>query len=892
MDSGYLYRGGLNLTANPEEQDSSQTSNSASGLVSTLIPALASAGAMVLVFTILRRSQRRQYIPRSYIGTLRDQEKTPAPSQGVLGWVVSLAKLPDTYVLRHHSIDAYLLLRYLKIVSAICLVGCIFIWPILFPVNGTGGGGKKQLDLLSFSNVRNPKRYYAHAVMAWFFVIFVFYMVTREMVFFINLRQAYFLSPLYASRISSRTVLFMAVPEEYRTTEKMKKIYGEDKVKNVWLVTNTKELDELVGERQAAAMKLEEAETSLIVKANAARLKALKLKSKSDATRSSTIVPSDRVKEGNEEDPSSSGESGSVAAQWIKPSERPSHRLGWLCLGKKVDTIDWARKELARLTPEIEKLQAKHRAGKVPLISAVFVEFHTQTDAQSAYQVVAHNQPAHMAPRHIGLLPTDIIWENLRIRWWELVLRQIATLAFVIALVIFWAIPVAIVGMISNINYITEKLPWLGFINNCPPAILGVITGLLPSILLSVLMALVPIILRFMARLGGVTTTANLELRTQYFYFLFQVVQVFLITTFSSAATSAVQEIIQQPQKAATLLAQYLPRASNFYVSYLILQGLTFSSGALLQISDLIISKVLGRVLDNTPRKMFSRWSTLSGLGWGTIMPVVTNLAVIAITYACIAPLVLGFGCIGLYLFYIAYRYNMLYVSNTDIDTKGLIYPRALQQTLTGCYLSVLCLIGLFAISLAHNRVALGPLILMIILLVLSILYHINLNRAVNPLLYYLPKVLESAEEELLNSEQNQQNEDPEQGLIGDQEKIYSLEQIGAAPLQTKHKIAKFLFPYIYANYTQLRKLVPRNYADIQYTEEIENSAYYHPSVTDQPPLLWIPRDEGGVSKQEVEHTSKVIEITDEDATLDENNKIRWNVELGRPPIYEEKIYY
>ncbi len=51
----------------------------------------------------------------------------------------------------------------------------------------------------------------------------------------------------------------------------------------------------------------------------------------------------------------------------------------------------------------------------------------------------------------------------------------------------------------------------------------------------------------------------------------------------------------------------------------------------------------------------------------------------IAITYGAIAPLVLGFAAIGLYLFYFAYRYNLLYVSNADIDTKGMIYPRALQ---------------------------------------------------------------------------------------------------------------------------------------------------------------------------------------------------------------------
>lgn len=103
-----------------------------------------------------------------------------------------------------------------------------------------------------------------------------------------------------------------------------------------------------------------------------------------------------------------------------------------------------------------------------------------------------------MAPRFIGLNPGDVIWSNLRIQWWERIIRNAATIGFVVALVVFWAIPVAFVGSISNINSLIDTLPWLGFINKCPKVILGVITGLLPAVLMAVLMALLPIILRCM----------------------------------------------------------------------------------------------------------------------------------------------------------------------------------------------------------------------------------------------------------------------------------------------------------------------------------------------------------------------------------------------------------
>ncbi|RAL13015.1 putative DUF221 domain protein [Aspergillus homomorphus CBS 101889] len=888
---GLRHLGGRS-TDNPQN-----ASNSASGLVTTLVPSLVVAVAMVAVFVILRRSERRMYMPRTYVGVLRPSERTPASPTGLWNWIRHMYQLPDEYVLQHHSMDAYLLLRFLKTVSMICFVGCCITFPILFPVNGTGGAGKKQLDILSMSNVSENSygRYFAHCFVAWIFIGFVFFTITRESLFYINLRQAYALSPAYASRLSSRTVLFSAVTQDYLDRDKIRRMFGVEKVKNVWLTTDTSELEEKVSARDDAAMKLEGAETKLIKLANAARLKALKKQGHVE----DGPVSGDAA--GDETD----GESGSVAARWVRPSDRPTHRLK-LLIGKKVDTINWARAEIERLTPEIEELQAKHRAGDAKLVSSVFVEFYAQADAQAAFQSVAHNLPLHMAPRYIGLDPTQVIWSNLRIKWWERIMRYSATIAFVCAMIVFWAIPTAVVGSISNINFLTDKVHFLRFINDVPSWIKGVITSLLPTVLMSILMALVPIILRLMAKLGGAPSLAAVELTTQNFYFAFQVVQVFLVVTLASSASAVVTKIIDKPTSAASLLANNIPTASNFYISYIILQGLSFSAGALLQISGLIVGKILGRLLDNTPRKMYKRWSSLSGLGWGTVYPVFTLLSVIAIIYSCIAPLVLGFASIGLYLFYFAYRYNMLFVSNADIDTQGKCFYRALQQLTVGCYILIVCLIGLFAIGTAANQIALGPLILMIILLVFTVLYHVSLNSALAPLIQYLPKNLEAEGESLLahearlSSSHEPYDDKALAGSSADAGRNSSVANVDSAekgltsPATEEPKtnfLMRYLRPDKYSGYAQLRRLVPTN-ETTSYDPIVEETAYFHPSIKAQPPLLWVPRDEMGVSRQEVRHTSKVIEITDEDAWLDEKNHIQWNAEKGTPPVYTEKIYY
>lgn len=40
-------------------------------------------------------------------------------------------------------------------------------WPILFPVHIYGGGDSKELDMLTFGNVKHKSWLWAHALVAW-----------------------------------------------------------------------------------------------------------------------------------------------------------------------------------------------------------------------------------------------------------------------------------------------------------------------------------------------------------------------------------------------------------------------------------------------------------------------------------------------------------------------------------------------------------------------------------------------------------------------------------------------------------------------------------------------------------------------------------------------------
>lgn len=247
----------------------------------------------------------------------------------------------------------------------------------------------------------------------------------------------------------------------------------------------------------------------------------------------------------------------------------------------------------------------------------------------------------------------------------------------------------------------------------------------------------------------------------------------------------------------------------------------------------------------------------------------------------------LGFATIGLSLFYLAWRYNVFFVTDTHVDTRGLIYPRALKQLFSGIYIAELCMIGLFAAS-----VAIGPLILMIIFLIFTILFHSTINSAIDPLLYNLPRTLGAeAEWRSIDVESpGAQNGEKDGSPVAKKVSSGETAVVGKKP----GFFSKFLKPWQYCDYETMRKLVPHDHIDVNnlYTEEIERNAYFPPSVGSATPLLWIPEDSMGISKQEVRDTSKVIPITDEGCTLNDKNKLEWDTETVRPPVWEEKIYY
>jgi len=163
---------------------------------------------------------------------------------------------------------------------------------------------------------------------------------------------------------------------------------------------------------------------------------------------------------------------------------------------------------------------------------------------------------------------------------------------------------------------------------------------------------------------------------------------------------------LNDPTSIANTLATQLPQASTFFLTYIILQGLSGTASGFLQISPLVIYYVKLFLLGSTPRSVYSIKYVLEDCAWGTLFPSVTLLAVIckfadfiqfvcntyigqAITYSVISPLINGLAFGTFFAFYQLYKYLFLWVyeQKPSSDTGGLFFPKAIQQVFVGLYI-------------------------------------------------------------------------------------------------------------------------------------------------------------------------------------------------------------
>jgi hypothetical protein len=331
------------------------------------------------------------------------------------------------------------------------------------PVNAVGTTST-SLEKIGIGNVSEKRYLYAHAVLAWVFLAFVMFTIARERLWLIGLRQAWAISKRNASKLSSRTVLFLSCPRDALQESNMHHFFGDSAVR-IWPVTEVASLEALVSDRDSKIDQLEEAEVSLIQRARKEIIKRGK----------------------NSQSQNGAEHSYESLEASMKKSIRPRHRSTYNPASEKVDTIQSLREIVKEKESSIEEGRKQHEEEDKHEPAAVVVEFKTLADAQQAFLQVTSTDVLALTPRYLDVSPKEILWQNLPTPPARRISQEGIAAAIVTALIVFWSIPSGFIGLISNVSYLAENIEWLAWLESLPDVVIEILSGLVPPTLTSLL---------------------------------------------------------------------------------------------------------------------------------------------------------------------------------------------------------------------------------------------------------------------------------------------------------------------------------------------------------------------------------------------------------------------
>jgi hypothetical protein len=331
---------------------------------------------------------------------------------------------------------------------------------------------------------------------------------------------------------------------------------------------------------------------------------------------------------------------------------------------EKVDTTLVYRQELRKTGEKMEFYRTARE--EFPLLRSAFITFANPLAAHMACQTVIHTSSGYMTPRTMPLSVDDVVWSNVNITWRDRVIRTVLSNVLIVATATACVIPVALAGLLSQIIYITQAVSSLSWINELPQSFLGLLQGVLPPTLVAILTKGFVVILNYLIQKQGISSRSHVDLKIQDYYFCFLFVQVTLVVSLSAGLTTIANEMAHGASLAATL-AKNLPKASNYFLSYVLLQALSISAHSLLRLDRLIGKFILGPIFDKSVTQMMIRRRG-QDLEWSTFVPIFTNLSCIGkfqtqkrpvqstlkqtgFLYAIISPIIIPFQVLIISLF-------------------------------------------------------------------------------------------------------------------------------------------------------------------------------------------------------------------------------------------------
>ncbi|KAH0196347.1 DUF221-domain-containing protein, partial [Aureobasidium melanogenum] len=288
-----------------------------------------------------------------------------------------------------------------------------------------------------------------------------------------------------------------------------------------------------------------------------------------------------------------------------------------------------------------------------------------------------------------------ISWLNARKPRARRTLINIIMTVFSLGLSVVLALPVTFSASLGQIEDLTQNIAWLDWVNRIPPRALAYLQDAVPQLLVAAVVALVPSLLRYLSSWHHHVTHAQAEIAYYRYYSAFLFLQAFLLVSISSSLMVTLSEVFNKPSAIPRVLALNLPKAGNYFISFLTLQGFSLFTDMIAQWAYLLKRTFKSRFLSSTPRYLAAIASqdpfSITGM-----YSTVALLGVIATVYSVITPLDLLPSSLGLFALLMATKPALRRFKENAAGTNGEIFSNVINQLFVGLYIMQLCLAGIF----------------------------------------------------------------------------------------------------------------------------------------------------------------------------------------------------
>ncbi|CAN6824668.1 unnamed protein product [Brassica oleracea] len=394
-------------------------------------------------------------------------------------------------------------------------------------------------------------------------------------------------------------------------------------------------------------------------------------------------------------------------AVFAATSNRPTNKTGLLGLvGERVDSIDYYTKLINESVTKLEAEQRKVLAEKQQTAAVVFFTDRVTAAlaAQSLHCQMVDKWTVTEAPE-----PRQLIWENLKIKFFSRIVRQYLIYFLVAITILFYMIPIAFVSAITTLGNLQKALPFIKPIAEIA-FIRTILQSYLPQIALIVFLAMLPKFLMFLSKSEGIPSQSHAIRAASGKYFYFSVLNVFIGVTLAGSLFDNLKALEKKPNSIITVLASSLPKNATFFLTYVALKFFVGYGLELSRIIPLIIFHLKKKYLCKTEAEVKEAWYP-GDLSYATRVPSDMLILTITFCYSVIAPLILVFGVIYFGLGWLILRNQALKVYVPSYESYGRMWPHIHTRILAALFLFQLVMFGYLGIKLFVWTILLVPLI-------------------------------------------------------------------------------------------------------------------------------------------------------------------------------------